>query len=455
MRFLPVKFLSAGLFLSLLPGHPTVAQSSNQPTEKPGTVAAKSESSFSRHSTSVAAVAFSPDGKRLASAGGDRVKVTDLDTGKEILKLKNSRGMEFLSVVYAPDGRWLAGSQSKLKERKTRRQGDYTITTLFYVGETVIWDAQTGAVLTTISNDHAPSWQLALSPDGRTLAIGTGPTTPKDKDCVKEVCEGYGEVLLVNTSDWKIRARLKGKAHPLRVLAFSPDGKWLAGSSGRAGGRPSADSKEEYEALVWNLETGLLQERLPRHSGPIMALAFSPDGKWLASSGRDRSLKIWNTQTFQLARLASEFMISAAEIESITDSAGRKKAKDALPRISWLSALAFSPDSKTVIGCGADAILRFYQTDTGKISHVFKPRDWPILPWNVFWGMGNPASFGLGFPSPQPGFGRGGGPPVLPPPPNAMGGGRSGALHSMALSLDGKTLAMGGADGKIRVMSLN
>lgn len=451
MRFLPLSFVAVLLSLSLLAG----AQPANQPTEKPGTVTAKSETAFSRHSVSVASVAFSPDGKRVASAGGDRIKVTDLASGKEVLKFKNSRHMEFLSVVYAPDGRWLAGSQSKLKERKTRRQGEYMITTLFYVGETVIWDAQTGAVLATINDDNAPNWQLALSPDGRTLAIGTGPTMPKGKDCVKELCEGYGEVLLVNTSDWKIRARLTGKAHPIRVLAFSPNGKWLAGSSGRGAGPLSRDGKEEYEALIWNLETGLLQERLPRHSGPIMALAFSPDGKWLASSGRDRSMKIWNTQTFQLARQASEFMISAQEIESITDSAGRKKATEALPRISWLSALAFSQDSKTVIGCGADAILRFYQTDTGKISHVFKPRDWPILPWNVFWGMGNPASFGLGLPSSQPPFGRIDSPPMLPPPPNAMGGGRGGALHSMALSLDGKTLAMGGADGKIRVMSLN
>ncbi|MFN7931399.1 MAG: hypothetical protein U0Y68_26400 [Blastocatellia bacterium] len=422
-----------------------------QPTEKPSATTAKKESSFSRHSVSVAAVAFSPNGKRLASAGGDRVKVTDLETGKEILKLKNSRGMEFLSVVYAPDGRWIAASQSKLKDRKTRRQGEYTITTLFYVGETIIWDAQTGAVIATINDDNAPCWRLALSPDGRTLAIGSGPTVPKEKNCQQEVCEGFGEVLLVNTNDWKIRTRLRGKAQPVRVLAFSPDGKWLAASSGRSDGPSSRDGKEEYEALIWNVETGALQERVLRHSGPIMALAFSPDGKWLASSGRDRSLKIWNAQTFQLARTASEFMISAEEIESITDSAGRKKAKDALPRISWLSALAFAPDSKTVIGCGADAILRFYQTDTGKISHVLKPRDWPIVPWNVFWGMGGPPMFGSGLPQP-PMVGRIE-VPMRPPP--SMGLGRGGALNSMALSRDGKTLAIGGADGKLRVMNLN
>ncbi len=437
-----LRLFALALWLAFANAALTMGQS---PTiNNPVTRAGKKEISYGRHSTSITSVAFSPDGKRVASAGGDRIKVTDLATGKELLKFKNTQHMNFLSVVYSPNGRWLAGSQSKLKERKTRRQGENIITTLIYVGLTVIWDAQTGAVITTINDLDAPAWCLAISPDGRTLAIGTGPTMPKEKDCTKELCEGYGEVLLVDTATWKIRSRLQGNAHPIRVLAFAPDGKRLVGSSGLMG-RPGTGN-DEFEALVWDVETGILAPQLPHHARAITALAFSPDGKFLATAGRDRSLRIWQIPSLKLATTASEFMISAAEIETITDKANQKKAKDALPNISWLTAVAFSPDSQTIIGCGADGILRFYQTASGKISHVIKPRDWPILPWDSFWGVSNPLFSSDRMPNDM-WF------PMRFPVSGLMSS-RNGVLNAMALSPDSKTLATGGADGKIRLMEL-
>src|SRR5690349_1493774 len=124
----------------------TKAQEVRSPASSPSEPANKKEVVFPRHDNVIPSVAFSPDGKRLASAGDNVVKVTDLETGKEVLKLKNSRGMHFFSVAYSPDGRMLAGAQSQLKEKTSQRTGDTTITTLFYYGEVLVWDAQTGAI---------------------------------------------------------------------------------------------------------------------------------------------------------------------------------------------------------------------------------------------------------------------------------------------------------------------
>lgn len=441
LRFISTMCATA-LFLAFVNVIATQAQSTDNPVAQ----AAKKEVSYGRHNNSIVSVAFSPDGKRVASAGNDRIKVTDLTTGKEILKFKNTQHMNFLSVVYSPDGRWLAGSQTKLKERKTRREGDNIITTLFYIGVTTIWDANTGAIIATVNDDDDPAWQLAVSPDSKTLAIGTGPTTPKDKDCAKQLCEGYGEVVLVDTTTWKIRSRLKGKAQPIRVLAFSPDGKRLAGSSGRM---EMGIGNDEFEALIWDLETGALLEQSPRHARSITAIAFSPDGNLLATAARDKALRVWQLPSMKLLNTASEFVISANEIETITDKTEKKKAKDALPQISWLTAVAFSPDSKTIIGCGADGMLRFYQTSSGKISHVVKPRDWPIMSWDSFWAISDPTLFSLG-------MSRGPADVLFPSsfPGSSFMARISGVMNAMALSPDGKILATGAADGKIRLINL-
>lgn len=419
--------------LVLLLTHPAFAQASEQLSEKAVVKAAKKERSFARHSSSVPSVAFSPDGKRIASAGRDRVKVTDTESGKELLKLKNSRHMEFRSVAFSPDGHWLAGGQSYLKGRKSRWQGDSQVTTFFHYGEVLIWDAQSGTIKTTINHHNYPAWQIAFSPDSRWLAIATGPI-PNDegKNCEKELCDGAGEVFLLETNSWKLVTRLRGKTLPLQTLAFSPDSRWLAGSSRMIEGVRSGVPEEGFEIFVWDVASGTLKHTLPGHARPITTMTFSPDGNLLASAGRDLSLKIWDMQTFQPLRLASEYMISYDELTTITDQAGQKKAKDALPRMSWLSGLTFTKDGKNIIGCGGDGILRVYETASGKINHVVKPRDWPIISWDQPWDSSG-IMFALMYRR-----------PIF-----------HGLLNSLALSPDGRLLATGGADGKIRVMELD
>src|SRR5215510_13819981 len=252
----------------------------------------KKEVVFSRHDDVIPSVAFSPDGRRLASAGDNCVKITDLETGKELLKLKNSRGMSYFSVAFSSDGRTLEGAQSMLKERTSRRTGDTVITTLIYFGEVLVWDAQTGAVKIRLNDDDGPAWALAFSPDGKWLAVATGPT-PEEKDC-KGACPAYGEIMLWETGSWKLIRRLRGSSAPIRALAFSPDGKLVAGGAGLMdGGRgPSVEEEFKFEVFLWDVASGELKRKFPGHTGSITSLAFSPDSRLLASAGRDRTLTL-------------------------------------------------------------------------------------------------------------------------------------------------------------------
>ena len=269
----------------------TKAQDSRPSAPLPAEPPAKNAVVFSRHQGFIPSVAFSPDGKRLASAGDSSVKVTDLETGKELLKLKNTRGMHFFSVAYSPDGRTLVGAQSMRKEKSIRRTGDTTITTLVYYGEVLVWDAQTGQVKTRLNDDNGAAWALAFSPDGKWLAIATGPTT-EDKDC-KNDCPAFGEITLWETGDWKLIRRLRASSAAIRAIAFSPDGQLIAGGSSLIdGGRGvSVEEESRFEVFLWDAQSGDLKQKLPGHIKSITSLAFSPDSRLLASAGGDRNLR--------------------------------------------------------------------------------------------------------------------------------------------------------------------
>jgi WD40 repeat protein/tRNA A-37 threonylcarbamoyl transferase component Bud32 len=226
------------------------------------------------HTAKVTTVAYSPAGKRLASASADKtVKLWNTQTGQELLTLKGCRD----SVAFSPDSKRLATPY-----------GDKTVK---------VWDAQTGQELLSFRGHGDWVTSAAFSPDGKRLASGSG-----NWDGTREVSIG-GEVKVWDAQTGQELLSLKGGGGS---VVFSPDGKRLASDSGDA--LPLAD------VTVWDAQTGQELLTLRGHTEGVTSVAFSPDGKRLASTSVDKMVKVWDAQTGQ------ELLSFKADIRSVAFS---------------------------------------------------------------------------------------------------------------------------------------
>ena len=197
------------------------------------------------HSDKVYSVVFSPDGKRLASAGRDNiVRIWNTASGKELLALKGHSHW-VVSVAFSPDGKRLASGSH-----------DTTIK---------LWDTVTGKELRTLKGHVNPVSSIALCPDSKRLASSA-----------------VGIIKLWDTITGKQLLTLKGRGAYVHPVAFSPDGKLLA--SGHS---------EDMGATIWDTATGKKLLTLKGHKHGVWSVAFSPDGKLLASGGGDGTVKLW------------------------------------------------------------------------------------------------------------------------------------------------------------------
>jgi WD40 repeat protein len=264
--------------------------------------------SFAGHKHALLALAFSPDGRTLASGSGDgTVRFWDPATGEE---LSAARGHEesMTCVALAPDGQAVVTGS-----------GDSTLR---------FWDPATGRELrrrdfadydlglprkeTVRMHNPRALYAVAFSPDGSLLAVG-----------------GYQVCQLIDprTGKRKVAINLPVEDVNLSGLVYSPDGKRMASAAGS-------------RVRLWDTATGKRAGELPAHKGFVRSVAFSPDGKLLATSSYDRTgkIRLWEVATGKLVR-------------------------EILARKDTLYGLAFAPDGRA-LAAGTGNSRRYEEENT-------------------------------------------------------------------------------------------
>lgn len=294
---------------------------------------------FMGHSVSVSSVAFSPDGMTLVSGSWDKtIKLWEVASGK-LLRTFEGHSFQVMAVTFSPDGKTLASGS-----------WDHTIK---------LWGTASGKLLRTYKGDSSCVSSVAFSPDGKTLASGSWNNTIK----LWEVASG------------KLLRTLDGHSNWVTAVAFSPDGKMLASGSwddtiklwdmvsgellrvifnGKSfvfsvafspDGKTLAFGSEDKTIKLWEVTSGTLLRILEGHSARVIAVAFSPDGKTLASGSEDKTIKLWEMTSRKLLRT----------IESHS---------------SMVMGVAFSPDGKTLVSGSIDNTIKLWETASGKLLHA-------------------------------------------------------------------------------------
>lgn len=236
-----------------------------------------------KHEDEINAVAFSPDSRMIASGSSDKTIVLWRGADKSPPKLLKGSTDKILSVAFSPDGSLLASV------------GTGTTVTL--------WDVEAGALKWMLISGHKDEiWSVAFSPDGAVLA-----SAGKDQ----------------TISLWDVKKGTKfqslASSGVIYSLAFSPDGSTLV--SGHSDGT----------IRLWNWKSNESPVELKDHTDKVKSVAFSPDGGTLASASRDKTIKLWNVK------------------------AGKRKPEQTLTgHQDSVESVAFSPDGKTLVSGGQD-----------------------------------------------------------------------------------------------------
>jgi eukaryotic-like serine/threonine-protein kinase len=361
------------------------------------------------------AVALSPDGTRLASAGeAGRIAVHDMATGRQVRTLAGHPG-GVNGLAFSPDGARLASAG---RDRTVR-----------------LWDVATGEALGVPPLRHSGTvLSVAFSPDGARLASCCGDFwgTGGGRDQV-------GELAIWDAASGRLERQLEGHAGSVHQVAFSPQGSRLASAGA------------DRTVRVWDPATGALVRVLDGHTGAVKGVAFGPDDR-LASAGMDGSLRIWDVTTGRSLLTLREpderfFAVAFSPDGRRLAAAGRSWAVTLWDATTGAKEGAFRGHTREVIGvafgrgdrlvsAGYDGLVKVWDATRGQEALTLPGRAGPLLAVAFSPDGRRLAAAGRGGPVRVMDLATKGIPLVL--------GDGTGTHLSVAFSPDGATIAAGG-----------
>jgi WD40 repeat protein/transcriptional regulator with XRE-family HTH domain len=301
------------------------------------------------HIASVPALAFSPDGRTLASVSWDNtIKLWDVSSGTLLWTGWQTGGIN--CVAFAPNGHMLASC------------GDDTLVHL--------WDARSGTKVQTLAGQGSAVYLLAWSPNGRLLAGSCFDRNIWVWEPRKAEPDAQGQ-------------RLAGDTRWVAGLAFSPDSAQLVCASldgtikrwditsgdclqtfsqqtnlvhsvvWSPNGYMLASAGFDQTIWLWNLKEGRVQAILHGHSAVIYAIAFTPDSRTLLSGSDDGTLRVWDVKNGQCLRMIGGYVTTLFDID-------------------W------SPDGTQLASVGADMLVTIWDEIGATAPRVLSGHHWPI-----------------------------------------------------------------------------